>query len=69
VKVGDMVRQTAERSTVPVGALGMIVDEVVSNDRHPSRFTIMWIAGNEAGENLVTETVGYGYGYEVISES
>ena len=69
MKVGDMVRQTAERSTVPVGALGMIVDEVVGKGRMPSRFTIMWVAGNESGENLVTETVGYGHGYEVISES
>ena len=68
MKVGDMVMQTAERRTVPVGALGIIVDEEVFSSP-PSRLAIMWVAGNGSGENLVTETVGYGYGYEVISES
>ena len=68
MKVGDMVRQVQAKSTVPVGALGVIVEEVAQSDL--SRYTILWTAGNKRNENhVVTETVSYGYGCEVISES
>ena len=68
MKVGDLVRQVQAKSTVPVGALGIIVEEVAQTDL--SRYTILWTAGNKRDEHhVVTETVGYGYGYEVISES
>jgi hypothetical protein len=67
VKVGDMVRQVQAKSTVPVGALGIIVEEVAQSDL--SRYTILWTSGNKRDEdNIVTETVSYGYGCEVISE-
>jgi len=68
VKVGDMVRQIQPKSTVPVGALGIIVEEVAQTNL--SRYTILWTAGNKRDEDhVVTETISYGYGCEVISES
>ena len=68
MKVGDMVRQIQAKSTVPVGALGIIVEEVAQQDL--SRYTILWTAGNKRdNDHVVTETVGYGYGFEVISAS
>ena len=68
MKVGDMVRQVQPMSTVPVGALGIIVEEIAQADL--SRYTILWTAGNKRSEDhVVAETVSYGYGCEVISES
>ncbi len=68
MKVGDMVRQIQPKSTVPVGALGIIVEEVAQTNL--SRYTILWTAGNKRDEDhVVTETISYGYGCEVISES
>lgn len=70
MKVGDMVKQVQPKSTVPLGALGIIVEEEVCRLRGPSRYTVHWIVGNKRDEHhVVSETVGYGYGYEVISES
>ena len=68
MKVGDMVKQVQAKSTVPVGALGIVVEEIAQASL--SRYTILWTAGNKRDEDhVVTETVSYGYGCEVINES
>lgn len=68
MKVGDLVKQTQPRGTVPVDALGLVVEE--DNRQRSPRWTIRWLTGNVSPSgHVVNETVGYGYGYEVISES
>ena len=68
MKVGDMVKQVQAKSTVPVGALGIVVEEI--EQAALSRYTILWTAGNKRDEgHVVTETISYGYGCEVISEN
>ena len=67
MKIGDLVRQSNKDYTVPIGALGLVVDRDDSQKTTP-RWTIWWFSNNLLWENhKVSETTGYGYGVEVIS--
>ncbi len=72
MKVGDLVQQTNEGITVPVGAVGIVIKEDTTQKTTP-RWTVWWLCGNKMmdwapGEHVIKETTGYGYGIEVISE-
>ncbi len=70
MKVGDLVRQEREDGTVPVGAIGLVLEED-NRQKTVKRWTIKWITGNAMPDSKfrIGETTGYGYGVEVISES
>ena len=69
MKIGDLVRQTTTGRTVPFNALGIVLEEVNSQPSSP-RWKIMWVSGNEYAEGgQIKETVGYGYGVEIVSEN
>ena len=69
MKVGDLVRQKLE-GQAPAGAVGLIIDKDERQTTGIPRWTIRWFIGNEmwTGHTL-SETTGYGYGIEVVSES
>ncbi len=69
MKVGDLVRQASSGVTVPSGAVGLVIEEDNSQKTTP-RWTIRWFHRNMLFANMpVSETTGYGYGIEVISET
>ncbi len=68
MKVGDLVRQATAGVTVPSGAVGLVIEEDNSQKTTP-RWTIRWLHGNMVFDRMpISETTGYGYGIEVISE-
>ena len=74
MKVGDLVRVFEKRACggVSNGAIGLVLEEDNSQITTP-RWKIMWLSGNEMTGRLKTsrmkESVTYGHGLEVISES
>jgi hypothetical protein len=76
MKVGDLVRVFEPRACggVPQGALGLIVENKITDLHDPhrhSQWVIMWLAGNKMdnGFHEMKESITYGHGLEVISES
>tara|TARA_R110001583_G_scaffold12612_8_gene55857 strand:- start:1385 stop:1600 length:216 start_codon:yes stop_codon:yes gene_type:complete len=71
VKVGDLVRvfEPLACGGLSIGAVGLILDEDNSQLTTP-RWTIMWMYNNEIFPGTpMKESVTYGNGVEVISES
>jgi hypothetical protein len=71
MKVGDLVTVVENRACggVPNGAIGLVLEEDNSQPTTP-RWRIMWVAGNNMPNGGVfSESMTYGYGTEVISES
>lgn len=70
MKIGDLVMQADKSVTVPKGAIGLVVDEDNSQPTTP-RWTIHWFHNNILRDLglPICETVGYGYGIEVVCES
>ena len=70
-KKGDLVRVHEPRACggLPLGAIGLILEE---DSRQPSspRWTVIWMNRNEVLPGyFMKESVTYGHGIEVISES
>ena len=75
IKVGDLVRVFEPRACggVPHGAIGLVIENKITDRYNPSRhnqWVIMWLAGNEMdnGFHVMRESTTYGHGLEVISE-
>jgi len=71
MKIGDLIRVFERKAAggIPKGALGLVLNEDNSQRTTP-RWTIMWLSGNEiVGGYPMKESVTYGHGIEVISES
>jgi hypothetical protein len=75
LKVGDLVRVFEPRACggVPQGAIGLVVENKTTDRYWPGShdaWTVIWLSGNEVIPVIpMRESVTYGHGLEVISES
>ena len=69
---GDLVRVVEPRACggLPLGAIGLVLEEADGNSATRTRYKVMWFNNNEVFPGMtMKESLTYGHGLEVISES
>ena len=72
LRKGDLVRVIEPRACggLPLGAMGLVLEKEGVVDGLQPRYTVMWFDNNEVFPGMpMKESVTYGHGLEVISES
>lgn len=72
LSIGDLVRVIEPRACggLPLGAMGLVLEKEGVVDGLQPRYTVMWFDNNEVFPGMpMKESVTYGNGLEVISES